>query len=80
MRKPVFTIRQAVAHFSGYDTYCRPVEVAYRADGVAFSRMCGARTYTRWAEDKKVPSLADAAKAGFVEWGFKTLTGGMLPA
>lgn len=76
---------RSVAVFSGVDSACRPVEQAYRADGVAFGRDYAFNGYgmgwSRWYRlDKGVTPLAEALSNGFVEWGFKTLSGGVCDA
>ena len=79
-----FTIRQAVAVFTGIDTYCRTVQVAYDNEGTAWQRFWRYDGYglnpSRWAKDTLSPSLEKAIADGKVDWGFKTLSGGAVAA
>jgi hypothetical protein len=71
---------KSVAFFTGVDSFCRPVSVAYRADGVAFARDYGRTKYgmawSKWRKLEHPTPMYKAVKDGQVEWGFKTLRGG----
>jgi hypothetical protein len=72
---------KSVALFTGVDTGCRHVQVAYRADGVAFGRAYGyskfGKAWTKWRQMDAYEPLYQAVKNGTIQWGFKTLAGGL---
>lgn len=72
----------SVAVFSGVDSYCRPVSVAFRADGAAFYSISQRTNWgvrmSKWRpwDGNDQPDLGKALETGRVDWGFKTLHGG----